>query len=308
MRGAAVRWGGALLAGVAVAALVLWAGLRDDDGPRRPHTLPGVGIATFLEPVSHRFADPVEAGVEVVLLPRRVRLDSLRIAARFPPYRIVSRRRTESSSRGLTSIRWTYRLTCVQPNCRPEPGRARNFQFPPAQVSFRRVDGTPGVRRRQWHALRSVSRLDAAEAAREDFQAREHPLPEISYRVEPQPLAVGLAVTSAVLGLLGGALLWGILSPLLLDRVAARRFARLDAVQRQLLVLRDAVQRSDPVAERKALDALSVSLGHSGNGEEELSHGARRLAWSPRRGSSTDVLGFADEVAGQAAPEGKGRR
>ena len=307
MRGTALRWGGALAVGAAVAAVVLWTGLRDERQDR-PLGLPGVGLAVFLEPVSHRFADPVQAGVEVVLLPRRVDVDSVQIAARFAPYRIVSRERKVQSERGVTAIRWTYRLDCLQAGCRPQAGRARNFQFPPAQVSFRRLDGTPGVRRQQWHVLRSVSRLDTIEAAREDFQAREFPLPEISYRVEPGPLAAGLIVTSAFLALVGGALLWRILSPFVLDRLGVRRFERLDAVQRQLLVLRDAVERSDAAAQRKALDALSVSLGDNGNGGEQLSRGARRLAWSPRHGSSSDVLGFAAEVAEQATPQRKARR
>jgi hypothetical protein len=303
----ALRWAGPLAVGAVLAVLVLWAGLGDTPS-KRPLTLPGVGIATFLEPVSHGFADRVQASVEVVLLPRRVDVGSVQVAARFNPYRIMSRRRAEVSERGVTSIRWTYRLRCVQANCRPEPGRARNFQFPPAQVSFRRLDGTPGVRRQQWHILRSISRLDAREAAREDFQAREHPLPAISYRVEPGQLATWLVVASALLALLGGALLWSVVGPLVVGLVGARRFARLDPVQRQLLVLRDAVERSDATAQRRALDALSLSLGHSGNGEEELSLGARRLAWSPRRGSSSDVLGFADEVAGHATPKRKARR
>ena len=296
---AALRWGGALVFGALVAAIVLWMGLRDEHQASRLG-LPGVGLASFLEPVSHRFADPVEASVEAVLLPRKVDPDSVRLAVQFAPYRVTSARKEVRSERGVISMRWTYRLSCLQTNCRPQPGRARIFRFPPAQVSFRRLDGTPGVRRREWHALRSISRLDGQDAVREDFQAREFPLPQISYRVEPATLSNGLVVGAAILALVGGGLLWVILSPLALDRIRARRFARLDPVQRQLLVLRDAVERSDTAAQRRALDALSVSLGPNGNGGEDLALGARRLAWSPRHGSESDVLGFADEVSEQA--------
>ena len=296
---AALRWGGALVFGALVAAVVLWMGLRDEHRASRLG-LPGVGIASFLEPVSHRFADPVEASVETVLLPRKVDPDSVRLAVQFAPFRVTSARKEVHSERGVISMRWTYRLSCLQATCRPQPGRARLFQFPPARVSFRRLDGTPGVRQREWHALRSISRLDAEDAVREDFQAREFPLPAISYRVEPSRLASGLVVAAALLALAGGALIWAILSPIALDRLGALRFARLDPVQRQLLVLRDAVERSDTAAQRRALDALSVSLGPNGNGGEELALGARRLAWSPRHGSESDVLGFADEVSDQA--------
>lgn len=299
MSRAALRWGGALAFGALVAALVLWWGLRDEHRSSRLG-LPGVGIASFLEPVSHRFADPVEASVETVLLPRKVDPGSVRLAVQFAPYRVTAARKQVRTERGVTSIRWTYRLNCLQANCRPQPGRARLFRFPPARVSFRRLDGTPGVRRQEWHALRSVSRLDAQDAVREDFQAREFPLPEISYRVEPSTLATGLVVAAALLALAGGALLWGVLSPLALDRLGARRFARLDPVQRQLLVLRDAIERSDTATQRRALDALSVSLEPNGNDGDELALGARRLAWSPRHGSPSDVLGFADEVSDQA--------
>jgi hypothetical protein len=307
VRNKALRWGGALALGILAAVAVVRVG-TPDEGAEKPLFVPGVGMAAYLEPVSHPFADPVLASVEVVLRPRRVDPDSIQLAARFTPYRAESTRREVRTERGVMAIRWTYRLTCLTADCRPRPGNARIFQFPPVQVSYRRRDGRPGVRRVEWHALRSVSRLDAEGAARENFQARQHPLPEISWRVGPGKLAAGLLGAAALVALVGAALLWVVLSPLLIDRIGVRRFARLDAVQRQLVVLRDAVERSDTAAQRKALDALSMSLGRNGDATEELAHGARRLAWSPRDRSPSDVLGFADRVAAQVQSVRKARR
>lgn len=295
------RAGGALAVGLLAAALVVWWGPQDssDTGPLR---MPGVGTSAFLEPVAHRFADPVEATLEVVVPVRQVDPRTVEVSTRFAPYRVMRRTQTASSERGVTSIRWTYRLVCLTEACRPQPGGARVFRFPPAQVSFRRRDGAPRVRRVQWHALRSLSRLTASEAARELFSARQHPLPPITYRVAPRRLAGGVLIAAALLALGGAGLVSRTLGGLVLDRIAARRLARIDAVQRQLAVLRDAVARSDPATQRRALDGLSMSLGGGGNGVDELAVGARRLAWSPRHGSSEDVLGFAEEVEQAVEP------
>lgn len=291
-----VRLGGALAVGVLAAALVVWWG-RQDSQEGLPLRMPGVGTAAFLEPVAHRFADPVEANVEAVVPVRQVDSRTLQVSARFAPYRVVRRTRTEQTARGVTTIRWTYRLMCLREACRPRAGGARTFRFPPARVSFRRRrDGQPRVRRAQWHALRALSRLSASDASRETFSARRQPLPRVTYRVEPGPLADGALTAAALLALAGAALLWRTFSAVVLESVAARRRARLGAVQRQLALLRDAVARSDAAAQRRALDGLSMSLGRNGNGTDELAVGARRLAWSPRHGSSQDVLGFAEEV------------
>lgn len=302
--GRPIRIGGALALGVLAAALAVWAGLRASTSAA-PLRLPGVGTAAFLEPVAHRFADPVEANVEAVVPIRRVDPRTLTVSARFSPYRVVRRTRTELDERGVATIRWTFRLVCLREACRPQPGRSWTFRFPPVQVSFRRRDGRPRVRRSQWHALRSMSRLSASEASREAFSARQHPLPPVTYRVEPGTLANGVLVPAALLALVGAGLLWRTFSGIALGRLARSRLARLDVVQRQLAVLRDAVARSDAPAQRRALDGLSLSLGGNGDGTDELAVGARRLAWSPRHGSSEDVLGFAEQVEQTVEP---GRR
>lgn len=293
--------GTGLAAAAAVAAIALLRGTSE-----APPTLQGrAALATFLEPVAHRFADPVEANVEVVFDPRRIEADTVTVATQFSPYTVVATERSQSSTRGVTSLRWRYRLMCLEERCRPAAGRARDFQFPPARASFRRVDNRPGAARGEWHSLRSVSRLDAVEASRERFSARQHPLPPVSYRVSPGPLVAGLATAAALLALLGGALVWSVLGAPVLARIDRRRFSRLDSVQRQLVVLRDAVRRSDPATGRKALDALARELRGDGNGTEELAQGARRLAWAEGERRASELLGFADEVETRTSAEGR---
>jgi hypothetical protein len=296
-----VRIGGALLVGAIAAALVLWMGRRDG-GEEEALRIHGVATSAFLEPVAHRFADPVTANVEAIVPTEQVDPAALEVAPQFAPYRIVSRSRSESSSRGMTTVRWRFRLMCLREACRPQPGEARVFDFPPVRISFRRRDGVPRVRRQEWHALRSVSRLDEVEAARERLSARPHPLPPVTYRVSPDRLSNGLLLAAALLALLGAALIWRTFSGFVVDSLFARKLARLGDVRRHLAVLRAAVARSDDEGQRKALDALSTSLGENGNGTDELAVGARRLAWSPRRGSSDDVLAFADDVEEAVRP------
>ena len=296
----AILVAGALATGLVAAAVVVGAALMRDKAEQPVKLLGGVALAAFLEPVAHRFADPVEANVEVVIDPRRIRSNTVTVATQFDPYTVVSTERREASSRGVTSLRWRYRLVCLEERCRPSAGRAREFTFPPVRVSFRRSGGRPGTLRQEWHPLRSVSRLDAVEASRERFTARQHPLPPVSYRIAPGQLVAVLAAAAALLALLGGALLWWALGPPVLARIDRRRFSRLNALQRQLVVLRDAVGRSDPATERKALDALARELRRNGNGTEELARGARRLAWGEGGRNRADVLEFADDVESRA--------
>jgi hypothetical protein len=287
---------GGLLTGLVAAAAVAGVALLRSPAERPPTLIGGAAMGTFLEPVAHRFADRVAANVEIVLDPRVVREDSVTVATQFSPYTVVATQRDRSSARGVTSLRWTYRLMCLETRCRPPTGRARDFQFPPARVSFRRVNGSPSTLRQEWHALRAVSRLDAEEASREQFTARQHPLPPVTYRVSPAPLVAGLVAAAAMLALLGGGLLWWAFGPAVLGHIDRVRFSRLNALQRQLVVLRDAVRRSDSATERKALDALARELRRNGNGTEELARGARRLAWSAGDLRADEVLEFADHL------------
>jgi hypothetical protein len=229
---------------------------------------------------------------------------TVRIRPQFAPYRILSESRTQATDRSVTRIRWRYRLICLAQACRPPTGGARTFDFAPVQVSFRRRDGVPRVRIKDFHPLRSVSRLNALEASRERLAARTQPLPAVSYRISPERLSTVALLVAALLALLGAALLWRTFSMLVVERLVARRVSRMAPVERHLALLRRAVARSDSEGQQKALDALSVELGGNGNGTDELAVGARRLAWSSRHGSDEDVLGFADDVEQTLRAEG----
>jgi hypothetical protein len=298
-----VRVGGAVLVGVVAAAVVVAIGRQDSSAP--PLRMPGVRVQAFIDPVAHRFADPVTAHVEALVPTGQVNPGSLRIRPQFAPYRILSRTRTQTTSRGVARIRWRFRLVCLTEGCRPPAGGARSFDFAPVQVSFRRRDGVPRVRIKDFHALRSVSRLSALDAPRERLTARPQPLPALSYRVSPERLSTVALIVAALLALLGAVLLWRTFSELVVERLLARRLSRLGPVQRQLALLRRAVARSDDEGRRRALDALSVELASNGNGTDALAVGARRLAWSSRHGSESDVLGFADDVERALQPEAR---
>jgi hypothetical protein len=95
-----------------------------------------------------------------------------------------------------------------------------------------------------------------------------------------------------VVALLGLALVARALLPAMRARLGRRRRAL--ALERELALVRDAAARGAEGDQRKALDGLAVAL--SGNGNDDLARGAKRLAWAEPGPTPAAALELADEV------------
>jgi hypothetical protein len=255
----------------------------------------GIGLALLLDPASPHFGDPVTATVEILVDPRQVDPESVRLVADFEPYRSAAPPlRSRREAQGLVTIRQRYRLLCLRAPCAPPVGGIRTFRFTPARLTFRRLNGSTGVFTRRWYPLTVGSRLSRDLALRGDWQARIFPLPEVSYRYDAGGLSAALSAAAALLALAGAALVARAYGPLVRAELRRRGLARLRPIEREVALLRDATARGDADSQRRALDGLARVLGE--NGGSDLALGARRLAWSRSAPPEQDSLALADEV------------
>lgn len=263
----------------------------------------GIGLAVFLEPASRLFGDPVKASAEVILDPERIDADSVELRTNFAPYRLAGPvSRIRSSSQGVVRFRYGFRLLCLRPACRPPVGTVRSFRFSAATVTFDRLAvDRPGRLSMRWYPLTIASRLTSETANRAELQGREYPPPALTYSVSSSRLSQLLYGLALLLALAGGWLLWRALAPLVVTRLTGRRLARFRPIAREVALLRDAVERGEADAQRKALDGLAVALG--GNGSDDLAHGAKHLAWCRGGATSSEALALADEVESRMAEE-----
>jgi hypothetical protein len=263
-----------------------------DGAPRVPG---GIGLAVLLDPASPHFGDRVTASVEILVDPRQVDPDSVRLVTDFAPYRAAAPpRASRREAHGLVTIRHRFLLLCLRDPCRPPVGGVRTFRFSPARLSFRRVNGSSGVFTRRWYPLTVASRLSRDLALRGDWQARVFPLPAVGYRFDPAGLSAALFTAAALLAVAGAMLIGRAYGPLVRAELRRRGLARLRATEREVALLRDAVARGDATGQRRALDGLAVALGE--NGGHDLALGARRLAWSRSDPSAQDSLALAEDV------------
>lgn len=291
----------AALVALAVAAPATAGGARGLPPPASTHPdgalrVPGgIGLAVLVDPASPHFGDTVTATVEILVDPRQVDPDSVRLATDFAPYRAAApRQRSRREAHGLATIRYSFRLLCLRAPCRPPVGGVRTFRFTPARLTFRRVNGGSGEFTRRWYPLTVASRLSRDLALRGDWQARLFPLPAVAYRFEPGGASVALFGAAALLAVAGAVLVGRSYGPLARAELRRRGLARLRPTERELALLRDAVARGDANGRRRALDRLALVLGE--NGGNDLALGARRLAWSRPEPSAQDALTLADEV------------
>jgi hypothetical protein len=255
----------------------------------------GIGLAVLVDPASPHFGDRVTATVEILVDPRQVDPDSVRVVTDFAPYRAAAPpHRSRREARGLVTIRHRFRLLCLRAPCRPPVGGVRTFRFTPARVTFRRVNGTSGAFTRRSYPLTVASRLSEDLALRGDWQARVFPLPAVGYRFDPGGLSAALFAAAALLAVAGAALVGRAYGPLVRAELRRRGLARLRPVEREVALLRDATARRDADGQRRALDGLALALGE--NGGDDLARGARRLAWSRSAPRAEDSLALADEV------------
>jgi hypothetical protein len=283
----------ALVLLLAVGGLVAWNAWSKGGGPGLGDE-PIVGSA-FLEPEQHLFGDAVRARLELVVDGDRVDPGSIDIGANFAPYRqlrpvVVTR--NESGS--LTRIRYDYLLGCLVARCLPEgPGRV---ELSGVAVNYtRRGSPVADAATIEWPPLRAAGRIDPNQLENAALRAELRNLPEPSYRVSPQTVAV-VALILAVLFAAGAVIL--ILRLLPLDRLAARLGARWEdkrsPLEQALALVRESSASGSTEEGRRALERLAVELRRVRN--PVLAQDASRLAWSQRAPGESGVEPLSDDV------------
>jgi hypothetical protein len=254
----------------------------------------GIVIGVYVDPASPLFGDPVTARADIYVNPKRVDPESVKLDVDFRPYRPAGPPvLTRVEERGVVLFQYRWRLLCLRRPCAPPIGRSRTFRFDPAVLTFHRAPvPNPGRLFGVWYPITVSSRMTPDLALRADWQARENPPPPVSWGTAPRRLSSALFGAAAVVALLGLALVARALLPAVRARLGRRRRAL--ALERELALVRDAAARGAEGDQRKALDGLAVAL--SGNGNDDLARGAKRLAWAEPGPTPAAALELADEV------------
>ncbi len=200
----------ALAAGaVAVAALVGLLGLAlgwwQGSSHRQPARLFLATATLTTRAVS--FGDPLGARLDLLLDPAAIDVDSVRVRARFDPWRVAGSAIRKTPGDGVL-LSYRYKLDCLEQGCLPQ-GAASPKRFQPAVVSFRTRAGGPGITQISWPTYRVSSWLGGTEADTPAQHLRyDASLPAVSYRASPGTLQAVLAALAGVLALAAGGLLW----------------------------------------------------------------------------------------------------
>jgi hypothetical protein len=279
-----------LVIGVAAAAAVFAAALLTRSvGKARPTTTgPAATASTAVSPAFPSFADRVTADVSVLVDPRRVDPHSVRVDARFTPYRALgSPQRSESASGSSTLVRYRYIIDCLVRECLP-----RNpFVFPRARVRYRGQEA--GELTAVWPQVLVVPRVQAEDLKLKQMRDGLRPLPRPSYRVSPVGLELALG-GAAVLLVLGAGGLVIRTRPRRAPASVPETNGALSPLETALVLVRQAASRDDAVMQRKALERLASELRRAGL--PGLARSARRLAWSQREPRARSTNALADEV------------
>jgi hypothetical protein len=273
------------LVAVAIVLASLW-GRRGDDVP--PATGPPVTAVSSIMPQEHLFGDRLVARLDVRVNGDAVDPGTVRVLARFQPYKRVGR--ADIARRGVagsTELRYAFSLQCLERACLPRSSR-RSFRFQPAVVQYvlRDEPQSTGLRV-DWPPVAVASRLTADDGGSDALRADTSDPPPVSYRMSP--ILLGWLLTGAAAAIVlavgaAGALRVPPVRPVL---AAERAKAEVPPLERALAVVEDA--RDDPEdVRRTALDELARTL--DGNGLAALAPEARKLAWS-RRAPDPDEVG-----------------
>lgn len=251
-------------------------GLGFDLGLREGRT---VTVSASISPRAHLFGDAILAEAELVLDPRRVRPETVRIDADFEPYQQLGDPRVlRSDGDDLVRLRYQYTLRCVAPGCEPV-GARKETDMPVAQVVYR-LGGERIVDTFNWPSIKTASRISAADLEQARWRADVTGLQDVSYRVSPGVLGAALAGGAGLLGLGGLALLFLLLPGRTGDSVEDDA-QTISPLERALTGVRDASANGATPEQRKALERLARELGRVGR--VDLAARSRRLAWSPQR-------------------------
>ena len=250
-----------------------------------------LSLQTSLTPRTALFADPVAAGLQVVVdsaVSARVR-----VVADFSPYRVVGPVEVERTEGGQqTELRWIWHLECLTRACLPGP-KQRRVLFAPAKVIVP-ITGRAQTVTTLWPALTVRSRLAPEDRARPVQRATIYPLGATSNRIKASTLERLLWIGVGALVLAAGALLVPLARRIPRPR---RRFDRLSSAERALVLARRASARDDPGRRRTALERLGRELARRGS--PDLADEATRMAWaeSPPIGDAmTGLVGRAEQA------------
>ncbi|HEY3922066.1 MAG TPA: hypothetical protein VGL76_08120 [Gaiellaceae bacterium] len=298
------------LAGLTVAGVVVLVGVfasgwwRGTGGTYVPSRLTTTSRIT---PQSSLFADPLVAEIDVVLDARSVDPATVQLTPSFRPF--VVRSQSRSVERGVgaaTIVRFRYEIECVAATCVPLLGKKKGggiasdaITLPAAKLLAGRRNGTTLSRTVAWPPFTVHSRLTSEEAglSTPHFAPWFTP-PPISWRLSPD-LVGGLALSVAVVLLLGAGLLVATVAVGDTARLRVRRVSHLSPVERALRLAEHAAASGELDEERKALQRLAVELGQTGYGE--LADQARWLAWSEDDPSSDGLESLAHALRSNGA-------
>lgn len=282
----------------ALLALALLAGCGggDDEKLRLP---PGQAFAATatLSPTTSAFGDELTASVRVLLDRNRIDPESIKVLARFSPYR--ERTTVERVDSGnLTALVFRYRLHCLTLACVPPEGVDGTLRSDFWEARITSDDG-PVVSVR-FPAARMVARVEREEFTPEDADDVDTWPPRWRATVgvpDADPAAAPWALALA-LGGLGLLLVAGSAAgaAVLLRGGRLFRAPETDPLERALELLRLA---RDEQERRRALEALALALEQERGAE--LSQPARALAWSPPAPREEDAAELASLARREAA-------
>ncbi len=251
-------------------------------------------VASTITPQTVAFGDPLTARLRILLDRDKIDVDSVRLLARFSPWRDVTTvERVDAGN--LTALVYTIELQCLTLSC---IGFEREYRASFGNARITSVGGR--VHEVEWPAVTIMSRMPPREFVPEetgegpdDWPPRWRAavsLPEPSYRVSPTLLAWLLAGGGLLLTGASAAAGWRLWRRGRLG--GAPEVSRLD---RALALLRAA--RSDD-ERRAALEALALAL--DAERDPKLAEPARALAWSEPRPSELDAEELAELAKGTA--------
>jgi len=275
---------------LALAAIGAALAVALSQAPSPPPPRAAIGVVATVSPRTALFGEQVDATVDAVVDPRRVRPGSLDLRGTFAPYVPVAPvAETREDDGSVSRIRLRVALRCVEPACLPpDPAHsdgAATVRLPNARLRFTRSDGRSGSLAVRWPSFDVASRLPRAVAAaanpakQPDFRATLAP-PPVTYAVSPVLLERLLVAGGLVLLAAAAGLTFVAVRPALVRRrgFSWRRRREPVGVERALLLLRRAQSRGSTPERRRALELLAFELSRSGEGD--LADTASRLAWS----------------------------
>jgi hypothetical protein len=260
-------------------------------------------VHTDVTPARSLFGQVLTAHAQLIVDPRRVDPSSVELNVDLRPFHIRSESHRVTRGLGRAAVvDFSYEIQCVTRACVPlGTGRgALAEQLKPAKATYRGRDGVAATVPVAWPVFAVQSRLTAEEIALSTPQAaRGSTPPPMSWAVSPGLLG-GLALSAAVLLMLGAGWLVASIVGRNTRLVRARRIpAHLTAIERALVLAEHAAAHGEVDESRKALERLAEELRR--RRADAYADDAERLAWSESGPSPENVAALASSVRSNGA-------